>query len=286
VPDWIDEIDLSLGGAPVRMGTRNLPEDRWLVPDHLAPSELALRRRLLAEQRGQVFACRPPAEEAAAETAELVARWLDDRGLADEGPADETHPLAQAGRRVQEDLCLMVHHHGDWHLEGAVLCFPSLWSLADKLGRPTAAIHAPVPHYAEALSGRVDTFFDRLAPGKLVWRRNVSLWPHLLLWAPCRDFDGLAPVADPARWWLRSERQTLRRLPLSDAILFTIRVQTVPLAVLAGRPDRARALSGWLQGAAGATRRSHLGEAADDVVAWLERISRVSPPTGGRHRQS
>ena len=41
------------------------------------------------------------------------------------------------------------------------------------------------------------------------------------------------------RAFIRVERQTLRKLPLSGDILFTIRIHLDPLAVLARHPDRA-----------------------------------------------
>ncbi len=159
------------------MGTRSLPASDWLVVDTHAAEEIALRRRLIAEQRELVFSCTSRAEAAAIEAAELIGGAVGDLG-------EDEHPLIRAGRQVQEDLCLVVQHDGIWHLEGAVLCFPSLWVLAEKMGRPLAMVHEPVAHYAEELSPRVDTFFDRLAPDRLVWRRNFSIWPVLWLWAP------------------------------------------------------------------------------------------------------
>jgi hypothetical protein len=279
-PGWVDEIDLTVSEHHVRMGTRALAESDWLRRDNLARSEIALRRRLLAEQRAHVFACTAHAAAAAHETATLIDRWLRDRQPAIDLASAETHPLARAGSLVQEDLCLMVHHDGQWHLEGAVLCFPSTWNLGEKLGGSAAQVHQPVPHYAEELSDRVDSFFDRLAPGKLVWRRNVSLWPTCLLWVPHH-------VIDPTLWdpddmdttgptlWLRSERQTLRRLPDTGAILFTIRVQMEPLSVLATRPDRAAMLAAWLRAPSGESRRAQLGARLLADLAWLDRIAQT-----------
>lgn len=277
-PGWVDELDLTVGEAHVRMGTRSLDETVWLPPDDLAESEIALRRRLVAEQRTRVFACAPAAEDAAAETADLMERWRAGGHPGAPEPAAETHPLARAGIAGQEDLCLMVRHHGAWHLEGALLCFPSMWSLAEKMGRPTLEVHAPVAHYAEELGIRVDTFFDRLAPGKPVRRRNLSLWPACLLWVPTPTIPAALwdpPPADrsgPALW-LRSERQTLRRLPASGAILFTIRVQMAPVSVLAQRPDRARDLAAWLRAPGGASRREQLGPLLQRDLAWLDAVA-------------
>jgi hypothetical protein len=280
-PGWIDELDLTVGPAHVRMGTRALSEAQWLTPDHLDDSERALRRRLLTEQRPHVFACHPRAEAAAAEAATLVERWLAELG-GETHQSNESHPLARAGAAVQDDLCLMVRHDGAWHLEAGVLCFPSMWSLAEKMGRASAGVHAPVAHYAEELSDKVDTFFDRLVPGKLVRRRNLSLWPACLLWVP-------TPTIDPVLWdprpadtspmlWLRSERQTLRRLPGSGAILFTIRVQMAPLSVLSLRPDRAGDLAGWLRSPAGQSRRDQLGSLVSHDLAWLDWVARAGRP--------
>jgi dimethylamine monooxygenase subunit A len=282
-PAWIDDLDLDVGPSHVRMGTRALDPGQWLVRDECAAVEIALRRRLLAEQREHVLACTPVAEAAAAETERLVASWLANQGGAGasatiEIDPNEVHPLARAGGTIQEDLCLMVHHHEAWHLEAACLCFPSMWSLADKLGGSATQIHAPVAHYAEELSGRVDTFFDRLAPGRLVRRRNLSLWPTCLLWMPNTGID--PQLWDPAppdhgapRLWLRSERQTLRRLPESGAILFTIRVQMAHMSVLAERRDRAGALASWLRGPGGEGRRRQLGSSLDDDLIWLDDVA-------------
>jgi dimethylamine monooxygenase subunit A len=286
-PSWLDELDLSVTDAHARMGTRALTEDRWLLRDHLAPDELLLRRRLLAEQQAHVFACSPHAEEPAREVDQLVERWLDTHapghapGHAPDPAGDTDHPLARAGGRVQEDLCLMVHHDDAWRLEGAVLCFPSLWRLSEKLGLPTALVHAPVPYYAEELSQKVDTLFERFPAGKVVWRRNVSVWPALVLWAPCHTLDpslyaDALPRDEVPPLWIRSERQTLRRLPDSGAILFTIRVQTVPIAVLAERTDRARDLASWFRAPIGAVRRGQLGTHLEPMLAWLDQVSAPS----------
>lgn len=157
-----------------------------------------------------------------------------------------------AARHVAEDLCLLVPADGTWVLAGGCVCFPSHWRLADKLGQPLAAVHRPVPHYADELAARVDRFLDRLAPGRGAWRRNWLVHTDDRLFAPVPP-----PAPDPPlvgedaghRLWLRSERQTLRRLPTSGAVVFTIRTQQAPLAVVAARPElRARmaaAVASW-----------------------------------------
>jgi hypothetical protein len=87
------------------------------------------------------------------------------------------HPLELAGRLVQEDLCLMARAatRAVYRLVGASVCFPTRWRLADKIGQPLQAIHAPVPDYDAQLASTMERFFARLKPDKLVWRCNWSL---------------------------------------------------------------------------------------------------------------
>ena len=152
---------------------------------------------------------------------------------------------------VQEDLCLMVHRDGAWHLDGAVLCFPSTWVLGRE-ARPhrSADVHRPVDHYATDLEPRVDVFFDRFRVDRPVWRRNMSFKTTPRCSCRSRSRSGSTRPredelgADGSPYWLRSERQTLRKLPRTGAILFSIRVQLAPSASCAtgpiGRPTRWR----------------------------------------------
>ena len=86
-------------------------------------------------------------------------------------------------------------------------------------------------------------------------------------------------VADiVAQSFVRVDRQTLRKLPASGDILFTIRIYLDPLAVLIRHPDRARIAAGF------ATQLGELDDAQldykgliadrDRLVAYLEAMSR------------
>src|SRR5690606_23813805 len=139
------------------MGTRALDLERWLPADQHTDAELALRHRLLAEQRDVVFGALPGSEDAATEACELVTAYLAAHGRPHLAKAEE-NPLAAAGMLVQEDLCLMIRHADGWRLDAGILCFPTLWLLADKLGRINAEVHRPVPHFEAELRARVDGF--------------------------------------------------------------------------------------------------------------------------------
>jgi len=280
-PPWLGQLDLRADGPPwLAMGLRRAGEDDWLLPDERREAELALRRALIAERPAEVLHLGPGTEAAGAEVLALVGAWCTAHGLAvDQGfPPVGEHPLVTAGRMVQEDLCLMVPRatpDGDrrHHLDAAVLCFPSHWRLADKAGRPAAGLHGPVPGYEAELADRVDRYLDRLRPDVVGVRRNWSVHdsPELFAPDPPSDVPSLAATEVPDRLWLRSERQTLRTLPVSGAVLFTIRVQQVPFAALAEAPGVAAALAARLRAQPDAlTEMNGLTAHRSAVLAWLD----------------
>ena len=281
MPGWLDELVLRSDGPPwLAMGLARIDDAQWLVPDERRADELALRRELLDRRHVDVFAALAGTEAAGAEVRELVRDWLArfrpdlaavaPAALADHGDRPH-HPLEEAGRLVQEDLALMVPHGERFHLDAACLCFPSHWRLADKVGGSAASIHGPVPGYDDELAARVDRYLARLRPGTISARRNWSVHDAPDLHAPVRPPPRSLGVDDVAEGlWLRSERQTLRRLPASGAVLFTIRVQQAPLAVLTEDPVVARRFLDRIVAQPPAlTAMNGLAPHRDAVVAWL-----------------
>ena len=138
-------------------------------------------------------------------------------------------PLECAGRLVQEDLCLIQYGDQGPVFTAGVVCFPSRWRLLEKIGKPLAAVHGSVPFYADRLSRAVDRFMCHVKAGHIAARLNWSVLDDPALFQPTGKWrldDNPAITADNAgeRLFLRVERQTLRRLPRSEAVLFGIRV--------------------------------------------------------------
>ena len=239
---WLDEIDLDPSTPWLRMGTTALGNEPWLVVDERRDEELALKRHLYETDPGSVYAALDGTAGAAAEVLGLVLVAVGGE------PEPGRPPLADAGLRVQEDLCVVRRRADTWCLDAASLSFPSRWRLAEKLGRPLAAVHGPVPGYPTVLARRVDQLLDRLGP-RPVRRRNWFVHPDGALHQPAPPPGG-DPVVPRARCaddlFVRSERQTLRRLPASGAVLFTIRVQQAPLATLLADAARAEAFRRYL----------------------------------------
>ena len=148
-------------------------------------------------------------------------------------------PIAEAALWVQDDLCLLENSPEGYRLTAAALCSPSYWHLEDKIGQTLDGIHAPVPGYKEGLSNPVNHFFNKLKTGRPVWRMNWSVTAHRGL---MQRLDSPTP-GDPDKdeLWLRVERQTLTRLPETDAICFTIRIHRYPLDDVLNEESSAKA---------------------------------------------
>jgi len=284
IPAWLDDIRLEPAPPFVTMGLRALNLERWLTVDDDRDADLAYKARLLETTRSTVSGAvaidradsAAPAEEALA----LIREWLSAHGITPAPPVGDEHPLIDAARLVQEDLAVMQRIEGRWVLAAGVVCFPSHWTVSDKIGLPLDGIHVPVAHYETELSERVDRFHDRLMVQSPVWRRNWSVIPtgelHLPAYGyPWKVVDSIEPDGSPM--WIRSEYQTLRRLPATGAILFTIRVQRAPLGVLTRRPDLAAkmlaAIETWDQSK---RRYASTGSTLSALAEWLTPVAATS----------
>ena len=249
------------GPYRLAMGLHALEPGQWLDAGPDAAQQMAERRRLLAERPDEVVAALPESLPAQQELFALVRehlprhhpdRWqrdgaaLVDRISGERIPSDPAAPLMTLGRMVQEDFCLMQKSPAGYRLTAAVLCFPTHWRLADKLGHPLDVIHAPVPDFAARLARPVDRFFAALQVERPVWRVNWSIVDTPELFRPPelrRRRRAIDPAHAGEQLWLRVERQTLRRLPGCGDVVFGIRNYVEPLGEVTRTPEVARALA-------------------------------------------
>ena len=249
---------LSFGdGKPfaLRMGLQPLPPDQWIEIDAAYAAQLAKKRDLLATRHADVVAALPESRPASEEALQLLLDHLRAyhsgrfafaggklRNIATGEEWDiahsSLHPLEQAGRLVQEDFCILQSDDktlGEtYRLTAGVVCFPSNWKLSDKIGKKLADVHGPVPGYAEKLASPVDRFFKNLSADTIMWRANWLIHATAELFQAGHKLDAataaaITPANAGEKLWLRIERQTLRRLPASGAVLFTIRTHVTQL---------------------------------------------------------
>ncbi len=228
----------------------------WIDADERLMADLAEKERLAAAHWDDVFAAEPGMEAAQAELlGELVAHLprrfpalyrREGETLVVAGrrvELGETPALWTAARLVQEDLVLMRRGESGWRLAAASLSFPSSWRLKEKFGRPIHEVHGPVPGFGAGTRNDelIARMFDNMRSTTWMLRWNWSVYGDDALFhphdSPPRRFG---PGARAENVFLRVERQTLRRLPVSGDIVFTIRIAVDPLAALERHSGAAR----------------------------------------------
>lgn len=252
IAPWMAEHTLRLPGTtPIALSD-------WLQRDEVHAEQMAYRDRLIAERGAEVHGLLPGAEPAAGELLATVLAHLDGvAGYRREASAMrrpdgvlvplDGPPLIAAGRLVQEDLCLLEKADGaaEHRLTGAILCFPSNWTLAEKLGHGLARIHLPVEPYDANIARRVQRMFDLIRPEAPVMRANLLIYGRHDLYNPRREFDRHRPAPGGGRF-VRVERQTILRLPRTGAVVFSIHTYMLTPEVLSAeqRAKLAEALPG------------------------------------------
>jgi hypothetical protein len=291
--------------SPFTIGLKPLDLKDWIEVGADFDHQMREKRRLYDERPGDVFVEEPESVEGQREVLGLFQKHLVEhfpehyeqhcRGMLIAGhPAITTDAmrampaLKAASLLVQEDLILMRKGESGWRLAAGSLCFPSAWSLREKFGKPMEAIHEPVPGFGPGTrnAGLIDRMFDRLQVPQPVQRWNWSLQPGGDLYRPLTNDGRIERAKRPPKFpgadvfasaFIRVERQTLRKLPVSGDILFTIRIHLDPLAVLRKHPDRIALAGGFARQLAGLDQAQldYKGLAADRdrLVAELNAIA-------------
>ncbi|KAK1995106.1 hypothetical protein LX36DRAFT_659947 [Colletotrichum falcatum] len=265
----------------VTMGLRSIRPDEWIELDNQFPRYHGEKTARIRQRGDKCFATAPEAYPAAVELLEELARYLPARyptlfrrtavGLDNtwsgesfnvvERPLGED-PMAMAARLVQDDVAIMTERpDGNYYFLAGAILLPGFWRLRDKFGMSLEEIHTSgdVPHYEEKLRGGMASFFRRLRCDQVYSRNNYFVQvDDSLPWSwSIGDEDGPAvggwSTAERDRavehHYLRSERQSLRRLPKSRAVVFTIRTYFHPITELASEdyvPGRlASAIRSW-----------------------------------------
>ncbi|MAM13440.1 MAG: hypothetical protein CML23_23910 [Rhizobiaceae bacterium] len=242
---------------PFSIGLSQIATTDWLEAEGDLGRYLDEKRQFLEADPDAIFRAAPDSLAAQQEALELIVRHLGDEhrdthrldgammSMAGHTVdiADGTMPpLMRAGLLIADDLAILTRHDGHWHLSAGFIAFPSSWSLAEKAGRPMDEVHADVPGFQGGTrnAAMVTRIFDNLKPDLPAERFNWSFKGSNALAMPVSKhlpedpFRPVRPIGDNV---LRVERQTLRRLPETGAILFTIKIHADPLAMVRRHPE-------------------------------------------------
>lgn len=224
-------------------------------------NELALRNQLLDSQyRDDYLADSSDAELAVQQFTTLLCRRSDVLNLRNgkinqqqntDSILMEAVTLDWLGRTLQEDFAIMQNDPSrGYPLIAGCVCFPSGWTIREKVGQSILAIHEGVPDFDTALHPATQRLMQRLKPERTVYRTNWGIRPSPQLdqsprHAPYLQAETEKITGDNAgtRCFFRVEFQTLTRLTCGD-IVFMIRTEQCPLNQLT--PEQQRFLHGTL----------------------------------------
>lgn len=225
-------------------GVAPLVEADWLRIDETYGAQMAEKARVIEADRSAVLALDASARDAAEELLEHVVAHLarldgferaGDEMRCPDGRRtllDRADPMLTLSRLTQEDFCILQKQGAEHVLTGAALCFPASWMLSEKFMRPLIGIHEPVESYDENVAKRVQRLFDGVRVGRPLWRFNALWYADPRLHQPrsahARRDERFVRKAD----YLRSELQTILRLPRTDAVIFGIHTYVLERATI------------------------------------------------------
>ncbi|HSI61395.1 MAG TPA: heme-dependent oxidative N-demethylase subunit alpha family protein [Ideonella sp.] len=280
--------------SPSRPGSRHLHEK--LAALTMAPHEVLLQQPgfdpapALAALEEHACGEHPDALQAGVQ-GRLHARWLgwsiDAQGLA---PQDDGGGAAEIGRCLQalppawrraallalafaEDFAIVDGRSAT--IPWLAVALPSHWSPADKVGRHFAEVHAPVADNQLLITA--GEHLMRLVTREERWERfvwNITRHPPLnnhparldpAPWPAALDADGIAALA-----CFRTERQTFIPVPGALQAVFTIHVESEPLADAIAAPAEAALLHEALATMSPAVLAYRsLADVQQRLLAWL-----------------
>jgi len=245
-----------LSGPPkFKVGLKKLDAAEWLRPDPELQAGRAHGAAMLDQRFSEV--CREIHGSAAAQ-AEALA--MVESALNEAAPETGEPDLARARRMVSDDLVVMTAKDGEWRTAALALCQPTFFSAGHAIGKTLDGLHVPVPDGSPRLAGAIAHVFNSLAADAVFERFNWTIQfggdRYTPDGGPLRaQAAALGPEAASDQLHLRVERQTIRHLPETGGVLFTIRIALDPLEPVLRNPETGAALAAGWRGAADNARR-------------------------------
>lgn len=157
-----------------------------------------------------------------------------------------------SARLIQDDLAIMFEKEdGQYYLLAGAILLAGFWRLEDKFGISLSENHTSgeVPGFQQKLKKGMVNFFRRIQPSAPVIRNNYFLQvDDELTWSNSTGSEDAKEVEQAVGWataeknkaiqihFFRSEKQSLRRLPRSGAVVFTIRTYFEPVTKILREP--------------------------------------------------
>ncbi|GAM83368.1 hypothetical protein ANO11243_013550 [Dothideomycetidae sp. 11243] len=244
------------------MSLAKMEPDWWIELEHTYADRIKQRQNLYAKHGGFVMQALPGSKIACKELMEMVLQFLCARYpqyfqlspttspttlhnciLSTTTDLTSTSPLTVLLNNVPEDFAIMLRSPttGTYSFRAGIICSSLGWNLGTKIGLDLDAIHAPIPDYKAKMSFSMGRYFSKKPTDKPIQRGSWGLEMDTPLFMPPGDpheklRDEQNPEHKLADAHLRVDWQTLRRLPLSGAVVFNFKALFTPVAQLRHEP--------------------------------------------------
>ncbi|KAL2013648.1 hypothetical protein VTN00DRAFT_1173 [Thermoascus crustaceus] len=241
------------------MSLSKMEMDWWIELDNTYKDRIAQRKGLYAKYGKAVLDYLPGSELACKELMEMVLQFicarypqyfslvnnriLKNEILGTEQDIRSKHPLEILMDNVPEDFAVMMRDDvtGHYFFRAGTVCSSLGWNVGIKIGLQLHQVHGPVPDYKEKMQFSMDRFFAKMPTDKPIQRGSWGLEVDTPLYMPPGDPHKVHRLSqDPnlrlTDCYLRVDWQTLRRLPLSSAVVFNFKTPFTPVTEFRDEP--------------------------------------------------
>ncbi|KAF2120187.1 hypothetical protein BDV96DRAFT_674465 [Lophiotrema nucula] len=264
----------------MQMGLKKLDIDAWLTVDKNYRDQHGVRKKLLDRKKEEVLQVTDDGEEACIELMEEVVGFLvkkypkyfqlverDGRTKVLNAIMEEEfcvqrpyemHPLEVCARLANEDFNILFKSEfsGEHVLAASATLFPAGWRLRERIGTSVSLLHNPVPQWQDIPDILSHSYFTRLSETSCMERHSFfiqinpgdrTLQDLLFIQNPQDFFPGRISALSPSHIIVRRERQSFRRLPKSNTVVFTVKTTMQRLIDVpeANRPALVSEIKAW-----------------------------------------
>lgn len=243
----------------LRLGLSSINYSDWIQYEDDFTSRIQQKKNLIESEGKQVLDSLPGSLAAQKEFLNLllenIQQYHADRFLISENNVSnklddksyltkdyESCPLELASYLAADDYCLLEEDGEDYKLVAASVCAPTWWNLSEKIGQPLTSIHSPIANLEDKIGRMIRHFLQNLKVDDCYQRSNWFLFTskEFCVFPDRFDFySEMTRINDDnieTSLYLRSERQTFRRLKNTNAIVFGIKVYVEPITVVKDHP--------------------------------------------------
>ncbi len=243
----------------LRMGLSQINDSEWIQYEDDFSERISQKKKLIKELGNSVLDALPDSN---ASQIELLSLLLDNLQQHHADRFDvacdhvfvksqnkryemvdyENCPLRLVSYLSADDYCLLKEDGEDYSLVAASVCSPTWWNLSEKMGKSLASIHEPIINLEEKIGRMIRHFLQNLNVTDCYQRSNWFLFASNEYCVLPGSFDfssemnGINQDNIGAKLYLRSERQTFRRLRNTKAIVFGIKVYVEPISIVKNHP--------------------------------------------------